>query len=100
MFGAIDHVGVAVEDIDAAAALYKDRLGMREQHRETVEEQGVHAVLLEVGDSHVELIAPISAARPASRASSRRTARACTTWPTARTTSTPRSSACARPACG
>ena len=59
MFGAIDHVGVAVEDIDAAASLYKDRFGMREQHRETVEEQGVHAVLLEVGDSHVELIAPI-----------------------------------------
>lgn len=59
MFGAIDHIGVAVEDIDAAAALYKERFGMREQHRETVEEQGVHAVLLEVGDSHVELIAPI-----------------------------------------
>ncbi len=60
MFGAIDHVGIAVEDLDAAASLYKDRLGMREQHRETVEEQGVHAMLLEVGDSHVELIAPIS----------------------------------------
>ena len=59
MFGAIDHVGVAVEDIDAAAALYRDRLGMAEQHRETVEDQGVHALLLEVGDSHVELIAPI-----------------------------------------
>ena len=59
MFGAIDHVGVAVEDLDEAAALYKERLGMREQHRETVEEQGVHALLLEVGDAHVELIAPI-----------------------------------------
>ena len=60
MFGAIDHVGIAVEDLDAAASLYQDRFGMREQHRETVEEQGVHALLLEVGDSHVELIAPIS----------------------------------------
>ena len=60
MFGAIDHVGVAVEDLDAAVPLYRDRLGMREQHRETVEEQGVHAMLFEVGDSHVELIAPIS----------------------------------------
>ena len=59
MFGAIDHIGVAVEDLDEAVALYKDRLGMREQHRETVEEQGVQAVLLEIGDSHVELIAPI-----------------------------------------
>lgn len=61
MFGAIDHIGIAVRDIDAALPLYRDQLGMREQHRETVEEQGVHAVLLEVGDAHVELIAPIDA---------------------------------------
>ncbi len=59
MFGAIDHIGIAVEDIDEAAPLYTERLGMAIQHRETVEEQGVHALLLEVGDSHVELIAPI-----------------------------------------
>lgn len=59
MFGQIDHIGVAVENLEGAVALYRDRLGMREQHRETVEEQGVHAVLLEIGDSHVELIAPI-----------------------------------------
>jgi methylmalonyl-CoA epimerase len=59
VFGAIDHIGIAVEDLDEAAPLYTERLGMREQHRETVEEQGVHALLLEVGDSHVELIAPI-----------------------------------------
>lgn len=59
MFGSIDHIGVAVEDLEEAVALYRDRLGMREQHRETVEEQGVHAVLLEIGDAHVELIAPI-----------------------------------------
>lgn len=59
MFGQIDHVGIAVADLEEAVALYRDRLGMREQHRETVEEQGVHAVLLEIGDSHVELISPI-----------------------------------------
>ncbi len=59
MFGAIDHIGIAVEDIDEALPLYTERLGLREQHRETVEEQGVHALLLEVGDSHLELIAPI-----------------------------------------
>jgi methylmalonyl-CoA/ethylmalonyl-CoA epimerase len=58
VFGEIDHIGVAVEDIDEAVALYRDRLGMAEQHRETVEEQGVKAVLLEVGGSHVELISP------------------------------------------
>ena len=60
MFGRIDHIGVAVEDLDAAMELYRDRLDMREQHRETVEEFGVEAVLLEVGESHVELMRPLS----------------------------------------
>lgn len=60
MFGQIDHIGVAVEDLDDAIALYRDRLGMREQHRETVEAFGVEAVLLEIGDAHVELLTPIS----------------------------------------
>jgi len=61
VFGRIDHVGVAVEDIEAAIDLYRDGFGMREQHRETVEAFGVDAVLLEVGDGHVELLKPLSA---------------------------------------
>jgi len=60
LFGRIDHIGVAVEDLDAAVELYGGRFDMREQHRETVEEQGVEAVLLEVGDGHVELLRPLS----------------------------------------
>lgn len=60
LFGRIDHVGVAVEDLDAAVELYSKQLRMPEQHRETVEDQGVEAVLLEVGDGHVELIKPLS----------------------------------------
>lgn len=60
MFGRIDHIGVAVEDLDAAVALYREGFGMREQHRETVEEFGVEAVLLEIGDGHVELLTPVS----------------------------------------
>jgi methylmalonyl-CoA/ethylmalonyl-CoA epimerase len=60
LFGRIDHIGVAVEDIDSAVALYSQQFQMREQHRETVEEQGVEAVLLEVGEGHVELIRPLS----------------------------------------
>jgi methylmalonyl-CoA/ethylmalonyl-CoA epimerase len=60
VLGAIDHIGVAVEDLDEAVRLYSERLGMPEQHRETVEEQGVEAVLLEIGDGHVELLAPLS----------------------------------------
>jgi methylmalonyl-CoA/ethylmalonyl-CoA epimerase len=60
LFGRIDHIGVAVEDLDASIALYRDRFGMREQHRETVEQFGVEAVLLEIGDGHVELLSPLS----------------------------------------
>lgn len=58
MFGALDHVGVAVSDLEAAISLYSETLGMELVHRETVEEQGVEAVLLDVGDSHVELLRP------------------------------------------
>jgi len=59
MLSAVDHVGVAVEDIDAALAIYRDVLGMPLVHRETVSEQGVDAALLDVGDSHVELLQPL-----------------------------------------
>ena len=59
MFGRIDHIGVAVEDLDEAIRLYGERLGLPLQHRETVEEQGVEAVLLGVGESHVELLRPL-----------------------------------------
>jgi methylmalonyl-CoA/ethylmalonyl-CoA epimerase len=59
MFGRIDHVGVAVGDIDAALELYEGAFAMPLAHRETVEEQGVEAVLLDVGDGHVELLRPL-----------------------------------------
>jgi methylmalonyl-CoA/ethylmalonyl-CoA epimerase len=59
VLGRIDHIGVAVADLDEAVALYSERLGMPVQHRETVEAQGVEAVLLGVGDSHVELLRPL-----------------------------------------
>jgi methylmalonyl-CoA/ethylmalonyl-CoA epimerase len=67
MFGRIDHVGVAVEDLDEAVALYSERLAMPVQHRETVEEQGVEAVLLGVGESHVELLRPLGPATAVGR---------------------------------
>ena len=59
MFTAVDHVGVAVDDLEAALALYRDTLGIPLVHRETVTEQGVEAVLLDVGESHIELLAPL-----------------------------------------
>jgi methylmalonyl-CoA epimerase len=64
MLTVIDHVGVAVEDIDAALALYRDALGMPLVHRETVSEQGVDAALLDVGDGHVELLQPLGPETP------------------------------------
>jgi len=64
MFGRIDHIGVAVEDIDAAIELYGGGFGMELAHRETVESQGVEAVLLDVGDGHVELLAALGPDTP------------------------------------
>ena len=58
MFGALDHIGVAVRDLEAAISLYEGSFGMDLVHRETVSEQGVEAALLDVGDSHVELLHP------------------------------------------
>jgi methylmalonyl-CoA/ethylmalonyl-CoA epimerase len=67
MFGRIDHIGLAVEDLDAAIELHTAAYGMEVVHRETVAEQGVEAVLLDVGENHVELLAPLSEDSPVGR---------------------------------
>ncbi|WP_285595049.1 methylmalonyl-CoA epimerase [Kineosporia sp. NBRC 101731] len=61
LFTTIDHVGVAVPDLDTAIAYYRDVLGMRLAHREVNEEQGVQEAMMAVGDSgsHVQLLAPL-----------------------------------------
>ncbi|MEI2702629.1 MAG: methylmalonyl-CoA epimerase [Baekduia sp.] len=64
MFTRIDHIGVAVEDLDAAIILYERDYEMALVHRETVAEQGVEAVLLDVGENHVELLAPLGPDTP------------------------------------
>lgn len=64
MLGRIDHIGVAVEDLDAALALYESALRMPVVHRETVSEQGVEAILLDVGENHVELLKPLGPDTP------------------------------------
>ncbi len=64
MFTRIDHIGVAVTDIDAALALYEQSYAMTFVHREVVTEQGVEAVLLDVGENHVELLAPLGPDTP------------------------------------
>ncbi len=64
MFGRIDHIGIAVEDLDAGIELYEKSFEMELGLRETVEEQGVEAALLNVGDGHVELLAPLGPDTP------------------------------------
>ncbi len=64
MFDRIDHVGVAVEEIDAALELYRDLFELDVAHREIVQEQGVEAVLLDIGENHVELLAPLGPDTP------------------------------------
>jgi methylmalonyl-CoA/ethylmalonyl-CoA epimerase len=65
LFTCIDHVGVAVPDLDEAIALYRDSFGMEVQHQETNEEQGVREAMVAVGDpedprgSCIQLLAPI-----------------------------------------
>ena len=64
MFTRIDHIGVAVNEIDASLKLYSEAFGLQVVHREVVEEQGVEAVLLDVGENHVELLAPLGPETP------------------------------------
>jgi methylmalonyl-CoA/ethylmalonyl-CoA epimerase len=62
LFTAIDHVGIAVPDLDEAIAYYRDTFGMRVAHEETNEEQGVREAMIAVGDSGscIQLLAPLS----------------------------------------
>jgi methylmalonyl-CoA/ethylmalonyl-CoA epimerase len=55
---------VAVEEIEPALELYRDSFKLTVAHREIVQEQGVEAVLLDVGENHVELLAPLAPDTP------------------------------------
>ncbi len=65
LFTAIDHVGIAVPDLDAAIAFYRDTFGMRLVHEEVNEEQGVREAMMSVGGaplgtaSCIQLLAPL-----------------------------------------
>jgi methylmalonyl-CoA/ethylmalonyl-CoA epimerase len=68
----IHHLGVAVEDLDEAISTYARFLGAELEGRETQEEQGVEAVSLRVGPSHVELLAALGSDTPVGRFLSKR----------------------------
>lgn len=57
----IDHVGIAVADLDAAIAFYENSYGMRCVHVEVNKEQGVREAMMEVGDSgsYIQLLMPL-----------------------------------------
>ena len=63
----IHHVGLAVDDLDAAVATYERLFGGRVEHRERVEEQGVEAASVRIGDSRVELLAALAEDTPVGR---------------------------------
>ena len=56
MLSRIDHVGIAVRDIDAAVDAYRRLLGRPPSHRQVVESDGIDAVMFEVGESRIELL--------------------------------------------
>ena len=62
LFTTIDHVGIAVPDLDAAIAFYAQTLGVHSVHEETNEEQGVREAMLAVGDgtTRIQLLAPLT----------------------------------------
>ena len=58
MLGKIEHVALAVSNLDEAVAHYRDVWGLDVSHRETVEDQGVEEAMLPLGGSHLQLLAP------------------------------------------
>jgi methylmalonyl-CoA/ethylmalonyl-CoA epimerase len=63
----IDHVGIAVEDLEASVAQYRDLLGVEPAHRERVEDQGVEEVLFPVGTSFIQLLGALGGDTPVGR---------------------------------
>ena len=60
----IDHIGIATEKIDDTLALWRDVLGLKVDSTEDVAEQGVRVTMLQLGESHIELLEPMSPETP------------------------------------
>ncbi len=63
----VHHVGIAVGDLDASVLVYEELFGARLEHRESVDEQGVEAASLRVGESRIELLRPLGPDTPVGR---------------------------------
>ena len=64
---AIDHVGIAVADLDEAVELYRRTFGIEPTHRERIDDQGVEEVLFAVGESYLQLIGSLGSDTPVGR---------------------------------
>ena len=60
----VDHIGIAVNGLDEALAVWRDALGLEVEHTEEVVEQGVRVTMLPVGESHIELLQPLTENSP------------------------------------
>ena len=60
----VDHIGIATRQIDEALGLWRDALGLQVDSTEEVTEQGVRVVMLSIGESHIELLEPLSQDSP------------------------------------
>jgi methylmalonyl-CoA epimerase len=63
----VHHLGIAVDDLDASVLVYEELFGARLEHRESVDEQGVEAASLRVGDGRIELLRPLGPETPVGR---------------------------------
>jgi len=67
LFTELDHVAIAVRDLDAAVAFYQEAFGARVEHREVVERDGVEEALLKVADSYIQLLTPVTDSSPVAK---------------------------------
>jgi methylmalonyl-CoA/ethylmalonyl-CoA epimerase len=64
VFERVDHVGIAVRDLDAAIAFYEQTFGVRFTYRHTAEDQGVEEAMGQVGESWIQLLKPLGTDTP------------------------------------
>jgi len=68
----VDHIGIATPQLDEALALWQDALGLEVDSTEEVAEQGVRVAMLAIGETHIELLEPLSAGSPVGKFLERR----------------------------
>jgi len=68
----LDHIGLATRELEEGLALWRDILGLQVDSTEVIQEQGVRVAMLPIGDTHVELLEPLSPESPVGRFLSKR----------------------------